>query len=299
MFAPPSEIATEVFARLPDSLRDRRKPDFRGAPRDSFLEGPAVDRQGNFYCVDLANGRILRVAPDGAFSAVAEYDGQPNGLKIHRDGRIFVADNRRGIVAVDPASGRVTPVVEAFRFEPFRGPNDLVFARNGDLYFTDPGQGDLRNPYGRVFRLRADGVLELLLEGLAFPNGIALSPDDTLLYVAATRENRVWRAGLLPDGSLTRVSVFLNLSGGLSGPDGLAVDEAGNLAIAHSGFGTVWLVSRLGEPIHRIRSCAGLLTTNVAYGGPDRRTLYITESEQGVILKAVLPVAGHPLYSHA
>ena len=78
----------------------------------------------------------------------------------------------------------------------------------------------------------------------------------------------------------------------------MALDEEGNLAIVHAGFGTVWIFSRLGEPLFRIKSCAGMRTTNLAYGGPDRKTLYITEAEHGVILKAQLPVAGKLLYSH-
>ena len=92
---------------------------------------------------------------------------------------------------------------------------------------------------------------------------------------------------------------FIQLSGSPTGPDGMALDEDGSLAIVHAGAGTVWLFSRMGEPRYRIRSCAGLRTTNVAYGGPDRKTLYITEAEQGVILAAQLPVSGRPMFSHA
>ena len=92
--------------------------------------------------------------------------------------------------------------------------------------------------------------------------------------------------------------MFLQLSGGLAGPDGMAMDEAGNLFVAHSGLGTVWMFDRLGEPIARVRSCAGIRTTNVAFGGPDRKSLFITESEEGVILRAELATAGRPMYSH-
>ena len=80
--------------------------------------------------------------------------------------------------------------------------------------------------------------------------------------------------------------MFIQLSGGLGGPDGLAMDEAGGLVVAHAGLGTVWLFDRLGQPIARVQSCAGLMTTNIAYGGADRRTLYITKSETGAILCA-------------
>jgi gluconolactonase len=94
------------------------------------------------------------------------------------------------------------------------------------------------------------------------------------------------------------VSLFIQLSGG-GGPDGLALDEAGGLAIAHSGLGSVWIFSPIGEPLYRLRSAAGLNTTNLAYGGLDRRTVFVTESASGSILKARVPVAGRALFSHS
>lgn len=304
MFAPPQTIATTVFARLPDRFRKRDpsnawfQANRRGAPGDSFLEGPSFDREGNLYVVDIPNGRVLRVSPAGDFTLVAEYDGEPNGLKIARDGRILITDYRNGLMRLDPASGAVTPVIERRWSERFKGVNDLVFAGNGDLYFTDQGQTGLHDPTGRVYRLTATGRLELLLDTVPSPNGIVLNRDETVLYVAATRGNCVWRLPLMPDGSVSKVGVFVQLSGGLGGPDGLAMDEDDNLAVAHAGFGCVWLFSRLGEPLYRVLSCEGLATTNVAYGGADRKQLYITESESGTILKAEMPVAGRAMVSH-
>jgi len=301
-FAPPPELATEVFARLPERLRLARRTIWSavnrpGAPLHSFLEGPSFDRAGNLYLVDVPHGRIFRVSPSGEFDLIAEYDGEPNGLKIHRDGRIFIADYKQGILLLDPASGRVTPFLERWRVERFKGVNDLVFAANGDLYFTDQGLTGLHDPTGRVFRHRADGRLECLVDTVPSPNGLVLNPAENLLYVAVTRANQVWRLPLLEDGGTTKVGVFVQLSGG-GGPDGMAMDEAGNLSIAHVGFGTVWLVSPLGEPLYRIRSAAGLGTTNLAYGGPDNRDLYIVESESGTILRCRLPVPGKRMYSH-
>ncbi|HZZ18974.1 MAG TPA: SMP-30/gluconolactonase/LRE family protein [Opitutaceae bacterium] len=303
MFAAPPIIATEVFARVPEDLRIRgRLSDWAsvhrpGKPTHCFLEGPSFDRSGDLYTVDLAWGRIFRIKPDGTFSVAAEYDGQPNGLKIHRDGRIFVADRIHGILSLDPASGSTAPVVGAYEGIPFQGVNDLVFARNGDLYFTDQGMSGLESPTGRVFRYRANGTLEMLLDRIPSPNGLVLSREETTLYVNVTRDNAVWRIPMSPEGAARKVGAFIRLSGGI-GPDGLAIDSAGNLAIAHLGLGVVWLVSPMGEPIARIQSCAGVETTNVAYGGPERRELYITESETGQILKATLPSPGWPMFSH-
>jgi gluconolactonase len=304
MFAPPQPIETQVFARLPDSFRKKDAANVwamtnrRGIAADSFLEGPSFDRDGNLYVVDIPYGRVFRVSSIGEFALIAEYDGEPNGLKIAKDGRIFITDYRHGIMLLDPVSGRVSTVLERRWSERFKGVNDLVFASNGDLYFTDQGQTGLHDPTGRVYRLRTDGRLELIIDTVPSPNGIVLNREEHILYVAVTRGNCVWRVPLMPDGSASKVGLFVQLSGSLGGPDGLAMDEADNLAVAHAGLGAVWIFSRLGEPLYRVRSCTGLATTNVAYGGPDRKRMYITESETGTILVAELPVAGMTMYSH-
>ena len=303
MFAAPAIIETEVFAALPAGFRQPRRTAWSDANRGgqtlhSFLEGPAFDRDGDLYVTDIPYGRIFRVSAAGVFTQVAEYDGEPNGLKIHRDGRIFITDYRHGIMLLDPASGQVTPLLERRWSERFKGVNDLFFTANGDLYFTDQGQTGLHDPTGRVYRYTPAGRLDLLTDTLPSPNGIVATPDESALLIAVTRGNAIWRLPLLADGSTTKVGLFIQLSGSLAGPDGLAMDEAGNLAVAHAGLGAVWLFDRLGQPLYRVRSCAGLLTTNLAYGGADGRTLYITESESGSILRAVMPVAGRHMFSH-
>jgi len=115
-----------------------------------------------------------------------------------------------------------------------------------------------------------------------------------VVYVAATRANSVWRVPLMRDGMPGKVGNFIQLSGG-GGPDGLAVDAQDRLAIAHVGLGCVWVFDALGQPVYRIRSTGGLLTTNLAYGGTDRRTLFITEGMHGNILAADLDVPGKAL----
>jgi gluconolactonase len=271
----------------------------RGADLHSFLEGPSFDRAGNLYVTDIPYGRILRVTPAAEWEVVAEYDGWPNGLKFHRDGRAIIADHRRGLMALDVASGRVEPLLEQVRREGFKGTNDLVFASNGDLYFTDQGQTGLQDATGRVYRLRPNGNVDCLIDNVPSPNGIALSVDETVLFLAVTRANQIWRLPLHPDGSTSKVFAFITLSGGLTGPDGLAVDSDGGLVVAHCGLGVVWHFDRLGQPKLRINSATGLLTTNVAFGGPHGRTLFITESETGTILQAELPAPGLTLFSHS
>jgi gluconolactonase len=302
MFTPPPDLQTEVFARLPKHLEitDRHSDWLAGrlhGELTSFLEGPSFDREGNLYCVDIPYGRILRVSPAGEFSVAAEYDGEPNGLKIHRDGRIFIADQKHGIVVLEPGTSAVKPYIIRANLERLKGPNDLIFSHKGDLYFTDQGQTGWQDPTGRLFCRRADGTLVLLLSGIPSPNGLVLSTDESTIYLAVTRANAIWSIPLTRSGAVGRVGTFIQLSGG-GGPDGLAIDQDGNLFVAHTGMGSVWGFNPVGEPIWRIRSCAGRSTTNLAFGGPERKSLYITESSTGTILKAALPVPGRVMFSH-
>lgn len=298
MFAAPPVIETKVFARVPDELRAHQNPRHQsGVPRDCFIEGPSFDRDGNLYVTNIPYGQIFKVSPAGVFSVVATYDGEPNGLKIHRDGRIFIADHARGLMVIDPAVGRPEVFFDRPHRERFKGLNDLHFAKNGDLYFTDQGESGLQDPTGRLWRLRANGRLDLLLDTIPSPNGLILTPDESILYLAVTRGNAVWRVPLHPDGSIGRVGIFIQLSGGM-GPDGMAMDSEGNLAICHVGMGSVWIFSRLGRPLYELPSAAGRATTNAAYGDLDAKTLFITESETGTILQARVPVAGLRLFSH-
>ena len=164
--APPRLIPTEVFSAMPHEFRrkgvrtdwaDANRP---GQPTDSFIEGPSFDAEGNLYIVDIPFGRIFRIAPDGRWSLVVEYDGWPNGLKIASDGRILVADYKHGIMELDARAGRMQPVLTAHHSESFKGCNDLHIADNGDIYFTDQGQTGLHDQTGRVYRLSPGGRLD-------------------------------------------------------------------------------------------------------------------------------------------
>src|SRR6185312_6007067 len=220
--------------------------------------------------------------PDGKWSVAVEYDGWPNGLKIAGDGRIFVADYRHGIMELDVKAGRMQPLLTARNSESFRGCNDLHLAANGDIYFTDQGQTGLHDPTGRVYRLSAIGRLDCLLDTGISPNGLVLDPRETVLFVAMTRDNAVWRLPFMKDGSVSKVGRFCSLFGP-SGPDGMAMDSAGRLFVAHASLGHVFVFAPNGECIARIKSCAGPTCTNVAIR--DHR-LYITESSTGTVMVA-------------
>ena len=293
--SPPKIIETECFSTVPEKFRTA-VPTAKIGKAGCFLEGPSFDRAGNLYLVDLAFGRIFRVSPRREWEVVVEYDGEPNGLKIHRDGRIFIADRKRGILALDPDHRTVTSVIEGSSAERFKGVNDLIFAANGDLYFTDQGQTGLHDPTGRVYRYSTSGELVCLVDNVPSPNGLVFNVRETSLFVAATRSNSVWRIPLESTGAVSKVGLFVQIFS--AGPDGLALDEEGNVAVAHPGVGLVWIFSKRGEPLYQVKSCRTELVTNIAYGGADHRTLYIVDSKGGNILTAQMPVPGKLMYSH-
>jgi len=302
MFPPPETIVAEVFSEVPPSLHwtGGATPWLEGRPwgvPGSFIEGPGFDREGFLFCVDIPYGRIFRIAPEGGFELFCQYDGEPNGLRIHRDGRIFVADHKRGIMVIDPVTRRVEPYVEKVDGRRMVGPNDLVFTGTGEIYFTDMGDSDLAKPNGRLIHVDAAGKAKVVLDRLAAPNGLALNAAGTMLYLNMFRENAVWQMKLRPDGGVTRVSRFLQLSGGL-GPDGLLTDSQDNLLVVHCGLGCVWVFSPLGEPLQRVISPRGKAITNIAFGIADPHRIYITDSATGTILTARLPVPGRLPFSH-
>jgi len=292
LYPPPDTVQAEVWTTLPDAFND---PDRRsgwieankpGAKMGSFLEGPTFDRAGNLYVCDIPFGRIFRIFPRREWSLVAEYDGWPNGLALHRDGRLFIADYRHGILICDPQTGQVSECLTSIKSESFKGVNDLLFDGQGRLYFTDQGQTGMHDPTGRVFRYDPSAQrLDCLLDTCPSPNGLALSPDEAVLFVAMTRGNAVWRVPVQPDTAPTKVGIFTQMAGGISGADGLAMAEDGALAVADAGNGCVWTFSPYAEPLLRIVTpTGGRTTTNLAYGGQNRRQMFVTESATGSIL---------------
>jgi len=180
--APPTIREATLFTRLPDRFREARVTPWSaanraGLPLDSFLEAPVFDGQGNLYVSDIPNGRIFRIGPKGEWELVVQYEGEPNGMKFASEGEIIVADYRNGLMALDVKRGTVRGFLERRNTERFKGVNDLVFDSRGNLYFTDQGQTGLHDPTGRVYRLGANGRLELLLGNVPSPNGLALSPE--------------------------------------------------------------------------------------------------------------------------
>ena len=261
-------------------------------------EGPAFDREGNLYFVNWLSSSIVKLTPEGSAAEFFNTGGIPAGLAFHRDGSLYVADEGddiHGVLRI--ADGEATILANAYEGTPLNGANDLVFDRDGVLYFSDPWRSSLENPVGGFYRLFPDGTLERLDQGLAFPNGVAISPAGDAVYLAETYRNRILRYPLMPGGVVGSREEFASLPGG-HGPDGMAFDEAGNLYVAHFGGGKVAIFGPSGEMTGAI-PVPGANVTNVAFGGPDRRTVVITEVATSSLYQTRVEIPGLALFGDA
>jgi gluconolactonase len=243
-----------------------------------YCEGIVFDRAGIGYVSDTQHGNIYRLDADGRTSIWASTPA-PNGHKILADGTHLVCD--KGAVRHFAADGgKLADAAAECDGKPLRAPNDLTIDPKGGFYFTDPGGSDANNPIGTVHYVDAQGKVHLVDSGLAFPNGIVLRPDGRTLLVGESNHNRVLVYPIVSPGKVGKRSVFATLPSKQgdqidNAPDGMALDEEGNLFIAHYGMRTVQVLSPTGR---LLRSYPGgnLTTSNVAFGGPGMDQLYIT-----------------------
>ncbi|MCB9596060.1 MAG: SMP-30/gluconolactonase/LRE family protein [Sandaracinaceae bacterium] len=273
-----------------------------GVPiRDGFVtgfeivEGPVWAR-GALYVSHFGSGpapasRIYRVAPDGSV-AVAAPNAGVNGLALGPDGRLYGGRHLDGTVSVfdwDDLAADPTPVVEAYMGARFDSPNDLVLRSDGTIYFTDPAwQSPVPEPQAarRAYRVAPDGTIEAIPGTPDRPNGIALTRDERALFVTGTDGLR--RYDLNADGTLA--SAAMNVPAVSGGLDGLGLDCAGNLYVAGGDAVTV-----LDPSLTEIGVLPAPGATNVAFGGDDRRTLYVTALGASAGLSSVtLNVPGYP-----
>ncbi|HVC34403.1 MAG TPA: SMP-30/gluconolactonase/LRE family protein [Chloroflexota bacterium] len=259
-------------------------------------EGPAFAENGDLYFVNWLSSSINRLGADGTAREVVNTGGIPAGLAFHRDGTLYCADEGQdihGVIRIG-AAGEITRFVDRYQGQPLNGANDLVFDRDGTLYFSDPWGSSDRNPIGGFYRAFPDGRLERIDSGLAFPNGVALNADESAVFLAETRPNRVLRYAIGKDGTLGERTVFARLSG-VPGPDGMAFDAAGRLYVAQHGAGRVVVLDADGREVDEIQT-PGRQPTNVAFGGPGFDTLAITEVQTASVYRVKLGVKGQRLF---
>jgi gluconolactonase len=245
-----------------------------------YTEGVVVDRDGALYISDVYNGTIYRIAADGEAKVWAK-TGAPNGHKILPDGTHLVCDgSQHAVLHLDAAGKIIGKAASEYEGKALRSPNDLTLDPNGGFYFTDPGGSNLENPIGTVFYVDSKGKTHLVAEGLAFPNGIALRPNGKNLLVGESKHNRILSYDVISPGKVGKMRVFANLpvKDGeqiANEPDGMCLDAAGNLYIAHYGMRQVQVLSPTGKVLRRY-GAGNLTTSNVAFSGPRMDQLYVT-----------------------
>jgi gluconolactonase len=259
----------------------------------AFTEGPAADGQGNLYFTDIPNNRILRRNESGEISVFVEPSGHANGLMV-QGGRLLACQMDGRLASIDLESKEVEILADGYEGKRFNAPNDLVIDRSGGIYFTDPHfRAPDPLPQGKtaVYYRDAGGKVTRLLDDLAAPNGVILSPDEKTLYVIPSMQKEMMAYPVESAGKLGEGRVFCTLEqaeeGENRGGDGLTIDTEGNLYIT-SGLG-LQVFNPEGKPLGIIR-CPEQ-PANVTFGGEDNKTLYVTARTS--LYSAPMQAKGH------
>ncbi len=289
----------------------------------AFPEGPIAMPDGSVIVVEIEGGRLTRVRPSGELEVVAEPGGGPNGAAMGPDGKCYVcnnggfnwtrddsglqrpigcADDYSGgrIEQVDIETGQTKVLYDRCGEHLLKGPNDIVFDRNGGFWFTDLGKVYERQmDRGAVYYARCDGSLirEAVFPAMT-PNGVGLSPDGSTLYVAETETSRLWAFDIVGEGEVAKAP-WPSPGGGrmLYGAphyqryDSLAVEAGGNICVATLVRGGISVISPDGDLLE-FHAAADPYCTNICFGGPDMKTAFITLSGTGTLLAVDWPRPG-------
>ena len=290
-----------------------------------FPEGPIAMPDGTVLLVEIARGTLTRVRPDGRCEVVAELGDGPNGAAIGPDGFCYVCNNggfewirapstgnirplwqstdyvTGRIERVDLGTGKAERLYDSCEGNRLNGPNDIVFDRKGNMWFTDLGKRRPRDmDRGAVYWAKADGSdIREVVQPITTPNGIGLSPDEETLYVAETEGARLFAYAILGDGMVEKLPFpesdnggrLLTCDGGHRKFDSLAVEQNGRICVATLLTGGITVVGPDGGTDAFVTT-NDPYTTNICFGGPDLRTAYITLSWQGLLVECSWPRPG-------
>jgi gluconolactonase len=287
-----------------------------------FLEGPAVDASGNVFFSDIAGNRILKLDPQGAITTFRADSGRTNGNCFDAQGRLISCEGgeqgmgRRRMVRTDMKTGKITVLTERYDGKRYNSPNDCCVDAKGRIWFTDPRYGpdrsDLEMNVEAVYCIDETGKVtrKLTQKEINRPNDIVVSPDDKILYVIDSHPKvggtrKIWAFDLAADGSLSTQRVVYDFGKGRGG-DGMRVDMEGNLWVA-AGINRprgnpgesldvpagVYVIAPGGRLLGRIPIPEDLIT-NLAFGGPERKTLYVTAGK--TVYRFPVKVSGYAVY---
>ena len=286
-----------------------------------FLEGPAVDEKGNVFFSDITSNRILKMTPRGEVSVFRSDSGRANGNAFDAQGRLVSCEGfglgpggRRRIVRTDLKTGHITVLTERYQGKRYNSPNDVCVDGKGRIWFTDPRYAErdgMEMDVEGVYRIDPDGRVKRALAQpeVQKPNGIAAAPDGRTLYVVDANDRpggnrKIWAFPVSPKGDLGKRRLVYDFRQGRGG-DGIRVDMKGNLWVA-AGIRTprppgevtdmpqgVYVISPQGKLLGRVPIPEDYVT-NLAFGGPDRKTLYVTAGTS--VYKVPVSVSGYAVY---
>jgi len=297
-----------------------------------FPEGPIAMQDGSVVLVEIRRQTLTRVLPDGRQEIIAKVGGGPNGAAIGPDGAAYICNNggfewidrpdgataphgtahdykTGSIQRVDLKTGNVQTLYDACDGRPLRGPNDIVFDKDGGFWFTDLGKSNAEwMHHGHLLYARPDGsMIRRVREGLVTPNGVGLSPDQKTVHVAETLTSRVWSFAIAGPGELASAADMwagANVMGPLPGYqllDSLAVEADGKVCAATLVNGGISVFDPHAGPGGGVEHIPfpDPLITNICFGGPDMRDAWITASGTGKLLKRRWPRPGLKLNFNA
>jgi gluconolactonase len=263
-------------------------------------EGPLWWQEGGYLLFsDIHNNRRMKYTPGQGVSVFQEPTNRANGLTRDLQGRLLACEHDSRRVTRQEHDGSITVIANSFQGRRLNRPNDVVVKSDGCIYFTDPWTNPLPQEqwdltFAGVYRVTPDlGTLTLLTDSFILPNGLAFSPDESVLYINDSRRRHIRAFDLLPNGTLAKQTdrVFADLGGSEPGvPDGMKVDVAGNVYCG--GAGGIWIMDPQGKKLGRIIHGAPA-TTNIAFGGDDWKTLYFTSRTHLGAVK--VKIAGLPV----
>ena len=266
--------ATQLTSAAPEEQLFIASPLTTEGEFTTGIEGPACDKAGNIFAVNYAERRTIgRVTPDGKAEVFVTLPGKStgNGIRFDRAGMMYVADYMgHNVLKVDPKSKEIS----VFAHEPTMSqPNDLAIGPDGVLYASDPNWG---NNTGQLWRIDTSGKVTRLANGIGTSNGIEVSPDGKTLYVNESVQRKIWAYPLQADGTVGERKLVKEFPD--HGFDGMRCDVDGNLYVTRYGKGTVVKLTPAGEILQEV-DVLGARPSNLCFGGPDGRTVYVTEVE--------------------
>lgn len=288
-----------------------------------FAEGPAFDAHGNLFVVNYrGNGNIGRITPDGTAAVwcnlnepapnkqapnektpkeQASFGGkrsQANGLKVDREGRLIAADSGIGrLLRISEEGKRIEVLADRFEDKPFEALNDVALDLKGNIYFTDPGSSNAEDPHGSVYRYDiATATVKRLATGLAYPNGVGVTPDQKSLCVSESARYRLTIMDLTADGATNqRVLIEFpkqdtgDIRGGEFMPDGLVFDAQGRLYVGMWTGGLINVIDVPSGQLVRQYDAGGSKSTNCHFFGTN---LYVTVAAKEAVFRLPLGVEG-------